>query len=269
MQAPLVFDADHYARLNATRGSVVTEMIADLRSGVDLRSAIDVGCGLGYFSELLRSNGFQVTGVDGRAENVEEARLRYRDIQFHKFNAEDSDLLGLGTFDLCFCFGLLYHLENPFLAIRHLRALTKTLLLVEGVILHGTEPIMALVDETPLRDQGLHNFAFYPTEACLIKMFYKAGFSHVYSLLSPPQHPDYHSSSDCRRVRTILAASLHPIRSAKLKAITEPESNFKPWDPTSGIEASRTTERLLRFAGKPFSEKVATLKRVVKKPNKS
>jgi SAM-dependent methyltransferase len=266
LKASLVFDADHYAKLNAARGAVVRELIADLQSSLDLRSAIDVGCGLGHFSELLRSNGFQVTGVDGRAENVEEARLRNRDVQFYEFNAEDSNLLELGTFDLCFCFGLLYHLENPFLAIRHLRALTKTLLLAEGVILQGTEPIMALVDETLLRDQGLHNFAFYPTEACLIKMFYKAGFAHVYGLTSPPQHPDYHSSADSRRVRTLLAASLQPIRSTKLKAITEPASNFKPWDPSNGIEASRTSHRLRRFAGKPFLEKVETLKRVVKKP---
>jgi len=266
LKVPLVFDADHYARLNAARGPVVTDLLADLRGCMDLRNVIDVGCGLGYFSGLLHSIGFQVTAVDGRAENVEEASRRHKDIQIHQFNAEDTELIGLGTFDLCFCFGLLYHLENPLLAIRILRALTKSLLLVEGVTFPGTEPIMALIDEEPRQDQGLHHFAFYPTEACLVKMFYRAGFPYVYALTSQPQHPEYHSTADGRRTRTILAASLLPIQSKKLQLIPEPASHIRPWDPTSGIEGPLTVQRLRRFAGKPFSEKIETLKRVVSKP---
>lgn len=267
MKAPLVFDAEHYEKLNAARGAVVTELIADLRgSSADLRSAIDVGCGVGYFSGLLRSNGFDVTAIDGRAENVEEARRRQRGIQFHQFNAEDSELLGLGTFDLCFCFGLLYHLENPFLTIRLLRALTKNLLLVEGVTFPGSEPIMALIDEVTLQDQGLHHLAFYPTEACLIKMLYRAGFPCVYGFTSRPQHPEYRSSADGRRVRTMLAASLCPVESQKLQLVTEPASKIRPWDPMSGIQGQPTTQKLRRFIDKPFSEKLEALKRVVKNP---
>jgi SAM-dependent methyltransferase len=244
----------------------VTDLVADLRCSMDLRSAIDVGCGVGYFSELLQSSGFQVSAVDGRAENVEEASRRHKNIEFHQFNAEDSKLAQLGTFDLCFCFGLLYHLENPFLAIRILRALTKTLLLIEGVTFPGNEPIMALIDEECLQDQGLHHFAFYPTEACLIKMFYRAGFARVYALTSQPEHPEYHSSPEGRRTRTILVASLVPIQSKKLQFIPEPASDIRPWDPTSGIEVPQTVQRLRRFAGKPFAEKIESLKRVVKKP---
>jgi 2-polyprenyl-3-methyl-5-hydroxy-6-metoxy-1,4-benzoquinol methylase len=102
-----------------------------------LRTALDVGCGLGHFSGLLHSSGLQVSAVDGRQGNVEEGRRRYPQVSFRKFDAEDYALRELGKFDLVFCFGLLYHLENPMLTIRHLQAMTKTLLLVEAVTFPG------------------------------------------------------------------------------------------------------------------------------------
>src|SRR5580765_2579479 len=126
---------------------------------------------------LFRSSqdsGPKVIGVDGRQQNVEEARRRFPEIAFRHCDAQDAALRALGQFDLVFCFGLLYHLENPLLTIRHLHAMTTKLLLVEAVIFPGEEPIMALVDEGMTEDQGLNHFAFYPTEACLIKMLYRA-----------------------------------------------------------------------------------------------
>ncbi len=265
MSPLLIFDRDHYEKLNAARGVVVSELLAEVRGALDLTGVIDVGCGVGYFSELLRSQGFAVTAVDGRAENVAEAGLRHKEISFRQFNIEDPGLLGLGVFDLCFCFGLLYHLENPLLGIRHLRALTKTLLLIEGVTFPGDEPIMALIDEERLQDQGLHHVAFYPTEACMIKMFYRAGFSQVYGLTSQPEHPEYRSSAGRRRVRTILAASYQPIQSKMLRLLTEPASSIRPWNPSSGVKGTQAVHTLRRFAGKSLSEKIESLKRVVKK----
>ena len=49
---------------------------------------------------------------------------------------------------------------------------------------------MALVDEGKTEDQGLNHIAFYPTEACLIKMLYRSGYSHVYVFNVPPDHSD-------------------------------------------------------------------------------
>ena len=63
-------------------------------------------------------------GVDGRQENVEEAQRRFPQIPFRICNAQESALRDLGRFDLVFCFGLLYHLENPLIAIRQLCAMT-------------------------------------------------------------------------------------------------------------------------------------------------
>ena len=190
---------------------MVSQILGQLKPKLNLDTAVDVGCGLGHFSGLLNSLGFYVTGVDGRAENVQESARRFPATQFLNINVEDAQIAQLGTFDLVFCFGLLYHLENPLLAIRNLRAITKSLLLVEGLIYPGDDPIMGLVDETEYEDQGLRNFAFYPTEACLIKMLYRAGYSNVYRLLMLPAHPGYQDEPRRPRNRTVLAASLEPL----------------------------------------------------------
>jgi SAM-dependent methyltransferase len=272
LSAPRIFDAKHYERLNSSRGAVVTELLSQVKAPLGLQTAVDVGCGLGYFSGLLQSLGFQVTGVDGRSDNVEEASRRHLGVTFKQYNAEDPLLRTLGQFDLVFCFGLLYHLENPFLAIRHLHAMTEQLLFVEGVIFPGDDPTMALVDEERHEDQGLNHVAFYPTEACLIKMLYRSGYSHVYGFLHQPNHPEYHAYPGSRRVRTMLAASRSPIASELLVAMQEPSTPIRPWDSSSGIGKPDALQKLRRFVDKPLPEKVKTIKRIVKErsnPRKS
>jgi SAM-dependent methyltransferase len=250
-----VFDESHYGELDRTRGEVVSRLLAELRPALNLRTAIDIGCGLGYFSRFLQSLGLEVTAVDGRAQNVEEAQRRSPSIRVLHYNAEDPGLRTLGTYDLVFCFGLLYHLENPLLAIRNLQAMTKKLLLVESVVFPGSEPIMALVDEEIHDDQGLNHIAFYPTEACLVKMLYRASFSSVLRPVRDPEHSHYHSHSRARRVRTILAAAHESIDSKQLERVAEVSSPIRPWDPTSGIQQGDAVQKLRRFAEKSLSDK--------------
>ncbi len=264
MNAPRIFDAEHYESLNASRAEVVSHLLNEVKNPLALRTAIDVGCGLGYFSKLLASHGLEVTAVDGRQQNVEEAQARHPGIQFRRFDAEDSSLRSLGQFDLVFCFGLLYHLENPLLAVRHLHAMAKTLLLVEGVIFPGDEPIMGLVDEAQADDQGLNHFAFYPTEACLEKMLYRAGFSFVYRFEQMPEHPDYQDEKGTPKVRTMLGASRAKLTSKLLKLVPEPKIEFQPWDVYSVLDHEKPLDKLRRFAGKSLPQKVKTLKRLMK-----
>lgn len=265
MSVAWAFDGEHYQGLNSSRAEAVGDVLSQLKGQLGLQTALDVGCGLGYFSAFLHSLGFQVTAVDGRRENAEEARRRVPQASFRTMNAEDPSLRDIGRFDLVFCFGLLYHLENPFQAIRHLHAITSKFLLVESVCFPGKEPIMALVDEESNEAQGLNLLAFYPTEECLIKMFYRAGFPRVYRLAKMPKHPDFHAKNSVKRIRTILAASHIPVQSGLLKVVAEPKTPLKPWDATSVAENQDFLKKLQRFAGKPLPEKIGSLKRFLKK----
>lgn len=243
----------------------MSELLGDCKRTLGLQSAVDVGCGLGYFSDVLNSIGLAVTSFDAREENIGEARRRHPHIRFSQADVQQPAIMSLGRFDLVFCFGVLYHLENPLIAVRHLYGMTGKLLLAESVIFPGNEPTMALIDEELHEDQGLNHIAFYPTEACLVKMLYRAGFGSVYKLRNQPAHPDYKTTLHSRRVRTVLAASHQPLNSRLLSRVQEPRSPIRPWDPVSGLVLETSpVQKLRRFAKKPLPDKIKTIKRIVK-----
>jgi len=223
---------------------MVRKVLPVLIGQLSLRTGLDAGCGLGHFSAFLNSLGFTVTGIDGRKENVEEAVRRVPNATFHTRDIEDPKLSDIGQFDLVLCFGLLYHLENPFRAIRNLHSLTDKVLLVESMCAPGVDASMELLDEYQKEDQGLTYVAFYPTEACLVKMLYRAGFPFVYGFVNPPDHADFQSTKGRKRARTMLVASNVRLDVAGLVALPEPA---RPWDIWAAPTLSWRT-RLRRLA---------------------
>jgi len=257
-----VFDMPHYRRLTASRDLFLRRVVPALRRELELVTSLDVGCGVGFFSGLLADLGLQVVGLDGRSENVDEARRRYPQVAFHYADVEDPALAGQGEFDLVLCFGLLYHLENPFRAVRNLHALTGKIVLIESMVVPEERTVLAFRDEGPTEDQGLRHMAFYPSEACLVKMLYRAGFSRVYgfSAQSLPDHPDFHSSRSRRRVRTLLVAARTPVAAPFLKAIAEPATPADPWA-TAWAPLEQQVARISQFLSKPWPEKWAAVRR--------
>jgi hypothetical protein len=136
---------------------------------------------------------------------------------------EDPALSELGVFDLTLCVGLLYHLENPFRAIRNLHSLTRKLVIVESICTPGNDPEMILLDEGRENNQGLSYVAFYPTEPCLIKMLDRAGFPFVYRFQRAPKDEQFKSTLMRKRSRTILAASKVELKTESLVLAAELE----------------------------------------------
>jgi SAM-dependent methyltransferase len=246
MQQKPVFDLPHYQALNETRERFLRELLPAWMQELNLKTAVDVGCGQGHFSAFLQSAGLRVMACDGRRENVEEAARKYPNVDFHLANVEDSAILELGKFDLVLCFGLLYHLENPFAAIRNLHSMTRQLLLLEGMCIPGAEPILNLRNEVNAEDQGLNFVAFYPTEACLVKMLISAGFPFVYRFRRRPEHGDYSENLTRKQVRTMLAASSVPLSTPILERATDSPNNADIW--ATGWAKARIAAHRLRVA---------------------
>src|SRR5437879_3391017 len=173
------FDQKEYRQLIEARGETIQRVVKRLKPALELSNAVDVGCGVGFFSQTLLECGLNVCGFDGRAENVSEARRRFPQIPFERGDIEERAILQLCRFDLVLCFGLLYHLENPLLAIRNLHGLTEKCLLLESMCLPGEKPSMLLRAEPRQEDQSLTEISCYPSEASLVKMLYRSGFRMV------------------------------------------------------------------------------------------
>ena len=92
MQKVSQFDADFAQRYARVLESFTREFVGGIRKQVALESAVDVGCGFGYFSRFLSEMGFEVVALDGREENVVEAKKRHPGITFVTRNVEDQSI---------------------------------------------------------------------------------------------------------------------------------------------------------------------------------
>jgi FkbM family methyltransferase len=255
------FDQRHYVKLIRARGETIRRVVTELKRELGLDTALDAGCGVGFFAQILRECGLEVRGFDGRAENIAEAQTRFPEIAFAEGDIESAEILKLGRFDLTLCFGLLYHLENPMLAMRRLRALTGKGLLLESMCIPGNGAGMVLREEPRAADQSLTDIALYPSESCLVKMLYRAGFAAVYRVAELPDHDDFRETAEHARRRTVLFASATSVRIAGFAEIAEPRGEADPWAKSEAATASATTlaHRLRRFMRQPQKAKYFAL----------
>jgi FkbM family methyltransferase len=252
------FDQREYRKLIEARGDTIRQVVRKLKFAMGLSTALDAGCGVGFFSQTLAECGLNVCGFDGRAENIGEARKRFPEIPFEQADAENCGILQLGRFDFVLCFGLLYHLENPLLAIRNLRGLTEKCLLLESMCLPEEKASMLLREEPRQDDQSLTELACYPSESSLVKMLYRAGFAAVYRAIPLPDHDDFRETAEHARRRTVLLASGVPVDVAGFRLIPEPHEQEDPWARRPAAPAT-LPQRIGRFLASPARRKYIML----------
>ena len=243
MSKERVFDMAHYRDLNEAKIAVLREALGAWKGEFALKTAWDVGCGVGVYSALLMECGFETRALDGREENVAEASRRVPGLDVRTADVEDRAVVGFGTADLVFCLGLLYHLENPFRAICNLAQITEKMMVIESMCTWDELPVLYLREERDFEDQGLRNIAFYPSESCLIKMLYRGGFSSVYRFAHSPDSADFRGSSDQGKRRTMLVASRMEVSSSLLVPVREPRADYDPWEVIRAPERKSCWER--------------------------
>jgi FkbM family methyltransferase len=241
------FDQRHYRNLIAARAETVRRVIAKLKPLFRLSTALDAGCGVGFFTKTLDECGLAACGFDGRGGNIAEARKRFPDLAFETADIEERTICSLGRFDFVLCCGLLYHLENPLRAIRHLHALTGKCLLLESMCIPDEKASLLLREEPRADDQSLTDVAWYPSEGSLAKMLYRAGFANVYRITPSPNHEDFRDTADHARRRTVLLASHAPIDVAGFRLYPEARETRDPWKKQEGGRPS-VIQRIRRFA---------------------
>ncbi|MGN7202672.1 class I SAM-dependent methyltransferase [Pedobacter sp. SAFR-022] len=76
-------------------------------------SVLDLGCGVGFHSNILHQMGFKVIGMDSSEHAITIARENYPNIDFHCFDAANlRSILEPESLDLIFCRGMSwYHYE--------------------------------------------------------------------------------------------------------------------------------------------------------------
>lgn len=72
----------------------------------NLKSVLELGCGMGYVGNELHNKGFEYTGTDGSKLMIDLARKRHPDLNFHVANIRNLDEYGA---DLVCSFAVLKH----------------------------------------------------------------------------------------------------------------------------------------------------------------
>lgn len=252
------FDRKEYCALITAREQMLRRIVKRLKPALGLSTAVDSGCGVGFFSQTLAECGLYTCGFDARVENIEEARRRFPGIPFEQADVEAREITRLGQFDLVLCFGLLYHLESPLQAVRNLSAITEKCLLLESMCLPEERCSLLLRQEPRQDDQSLTEMACYPSESTLVRMLYRAGFAKVYRATPLPDHEDFHETREHKQRRTVLLASRVPIDVAGFRLVLEPPEMEDPW--AKNPPPSKTLrQRIRRFLASPLRNKYITL----------
>lgn len=171
------------------------------------KRVLDVGAWDGFWTfEALKRGASQVVAIDDFSDYLgslpKESRkawqtfdtcreiLGYSEFQCPRFDMSVYDVREelLGQFDIVFCFGTLYHLRHPLLALDKLAAVCREEIFVESAILDDYSPYRGGVGQGyaggqmvmefyPTTQYGDNNTNWWaPTLACLGYMLRAAGF---------------------------------------------------------------------------------------------
>lgn len=182
-----VFDNQNALNINEAR----LTHLASLDLSLSGKSVLDVGCGVGHLAEFFVNQGCQVTGVDGRTQNINSLRARYPNLQAHVGDVERDPLSKFGGFDIVFCYGLLYHLENPIMALRNMTSVCREVLLLETMVCDHTLPLVRIEDEPFAFNQALKGIGCRPSPSYVVLTLNRIGFPFVYAPVAPPMHQDF------------------------------------------------------------------------------
>lgn len=105
------------------------------------QSVLDLGCKEGYNSfDFCDLGAKKVLGVEARESFVDEALKEktggaYPQAEFKLGDARTIDEAGLGSFDICVCSGLLYHMQEPVDLLARIGKISRHLVLETHVAL--------------------------------------------------------------------------------------------------------------------------------------
>jgi 2-polyprenyl-3-methyl-5-hydroxy-6-metoxy-1,4-benzoquinol methylase len=190
--------------------------------GLDLarKRVLEVGAGIGLHTPFFLERGCEVLVTDGNLENVGEIRRRLPNVQSSLLDLEqDGALDPLGTFDVVYCYGLLYHLSNPEVAIAKLASACRGQLLLETVVSLGRYPEVQLIRDFVSNNQAVSGIGCRPTRPWIMQTLTRY-FGHAYVTRTQPDYPDFTPDwiiPETRLIyRGVFVGSKYPLSSAEL-----------------------------------------------------
>jgi FkbM family methyltransferase len=209
--------------------------------GLDLagKTVLEVGGGIGLHTCFFESLGCVVTCTDGRLDNVQETKRRYPHRNASVLDLDrETDLRHLGTFDLIYCYGTLYHLSKPEEALSALAKVCRGQILLETCVTPGDEELLHPVQEPALNpNQAVSGLGCRPTRKWVMRQL-REQFGWAYNSVTQPLHHDFERNwlepAPRKLYRAIFVGSKQPLNLPTLSETVCDLQNCVP-DDSRGI----------------------------------
>lgn len=227
MVAENYFHNLRYLRMTARR----LEHLATLMLPVGSRSVLEVGAGIGDLSSFFLDRGCFVTSVEPRPENVAYFRERYQGCGFwpdDRLRIVQGDVYSLADstdippHQIVCCYGLLYHLDKPEVALRNLAQRCTEMLLVETAVSYGTDEdaVSFAAEDAGDLTNSVTGTACSPSRRWVFNRLREL-FPHIYMPLTQPRHEQFRldwrrASAPGGRSRAVFVASRAPLANPHL-----------------------------------------------------
>ena len=162
---------------------------------VEDRTVLELGSGPGDHTGFYLDHGSKMTAVDAREPQLRELKRRYPQVETYCINLDTPmsvySLAEMGMFDVVHCYGLLYHLEHPWLLIEAAsRACRETLILCTCVSAAVELEIVYTREDAGDSGQSVSGIGCRPSRAWVVKELRKY-FPHVYVTKTQPDHAEF------------------------------------------------------------------------------
>jgi 2-polyprenyl-3-methyl-5-hydroxy-6-metoxy-1,4-benzoquinol methylase len=170
--------------------------------GLDLvkRTVLEVGAGIGEHTTFFLDRGCQVLSTEGRADNLAILRDRYARFGYYQY-ASNLEIAYLDLehppaefqrqFDIVYCYGTLYHVQEPEPVLRFLARCCTGLLLLETSVSFGwDEAVVRGCEDKLIVSQSIHGYGCHPTRPWVYQRL-KESFPFVYMPRTQPYHDQF------------------------------------------------------------------------------
>ncbi len=177
----------HYQRHNQRR----LEHLSCLGLNIAGSTVLEVGAGIGDHTSFFIDRGCKVVTSDARQQNIEILHARYPDVRALHIDLDSPPDEFNEVFDIVYCYGLLYHLKNPTMAIEFMSNCCRKMLLLETCVSFGDEALLNPNAEDRLNaTQSYAGTGCRPTRRWVYDQL-KRRFQFVYLPLTQPNHEEF------------------------------------------------------------------------------